>query len=142
MSVSTKTSGSLLELEFAVACLERGGIISFPFGENAPYDVIVDNGNRLFRLQLKRAHYRPQGDRWMANTWRRRRGEREGTSVAVPYTAGVLDGIVTKVENAWYFLMDVPSLRTSTTICPQRESCPYRVAKNAWMLIGLPDKPV
>lgn len=36
--------------------MENGFFVSFPFGDNAPYDLIVDNGIRLYKVQSKTAH--------------------------------------------------------------------------------------
>lgn len=38
----TKDLGAAHEIEFALECIERGAIVSQPFGDNASYDLILD----------------------------------------------------------------------------------------------------
>lgn len=136
---SPKTSGTAHELAFAAACAARGGIISFTFGDNAPYDLIVDNGVRLIKVQLKKAHYRPKQRRWVANAWRRSRLSNPTTSVAVPYKDGEVDCVVTLAGSNWYFLFNVHALPSCVGIYPDRDTCPYGQVKDDWQLIGLPN---
>ncbi len=50
---SSKRKGETAELRFWWAATERGLIVSRPHGDSARYDFIVDNGRRLFRIQVK-----------------------------------------------------------------------------------------
>jgi len=45
--------GELAQAEFLCDALKRGLIVSEPFGDNAKYDFIVDNGKKLLRIQVK-----------------------------------------------------------------------------------------
>jgi hypothetical protein len=60
-SWNPKLAGERAESAFMTAALERGFIVSRPFGESAAYDVIVDNrplrprrpSGRLWRIQVR-----------------------------------------------------------------------------------------
>ena len=137
-----KLKGAAHELLFAAECVARGGTVSFTFGEEAPYDFILDNGGRLIKMQLKKAHYRPGQKRWVANSQRRSRVDHPTTSVAVPYVRGAVDCIATLAGQHWYFFIDVHLLPTCVGMYPDRASCPYAELRDRWALIGLPNQPL
>lgn len=49
----TNTVGVAAELKVAASLTEAGWQVSLPFGENAQYDLVADDGNSLFRVQVK-----------------------------------------------------------------------------------------
>ena len=51
----TKRKGQVAELAVMSDALARGYRIAIPFGEDCPYDLIVDRGHRLERVQCKYA---------------------------------------------------------------------------------------
>ncbi|MGB3099462.1 MAG: group I intron-associated PD-(D/E)XK endonuclease [Solirubrobacterales bacterium] len=52
---STKRRGDRAELEVATELIRRGYRVAIPFGEDADYDLILDRGQRLERVQVKYA---------------------------------------------------------------------------------------
>jgi hypothetical protein len=46
-------TGKIAEMRFNVECAERGWTVSWPSIDNKGYDCIVDNGKRLFKVQIK-----------------------------------------------------------------------------------------
>ena len=48
-----KQQGDTAELKFMLINQELGYIISKPFGDNSKYDLIVDTGDELQRIQIK-----------------------------------------------------------------------------------------
>ena len=48
-----KQQGDTAELRFMLLNHELGYTVSKPFGDNAKYDLIVDTGNNLERIQVK-----------------------------------------------------------------------------------------
>jgi hypothetical protein len=48
-----KRLGDLAELKVAADLLERGCLLSFPYGENSDYDLIADTGDARHRIQVK-----------------------------------------------------------------------------------------
>jgi hypothetical protein len=52
----TKRKGDLAELKVACDLLEKGYRVAFPFGEDCDYDLVLDRGGKLERVQVKHAH--------------------------------------------------------------------------------------
>ncbi len=55
---NTKRIGDISEMHVAAAFLKRGYLVSRPFGENQRYDLIIDDGERLSRVQVKTGRVR------------------------------------------------------------------------------------
>jgi PD-(D/E)XK endonuclease len=53
-----KDVGDRTTLAVMLALRERGYAISVPFGENTRYDLVIDDGARLFRIQCKTGRLR------------------------------------------------------------------------------------
>ena len=49
----SKRKGGIAEAAVLKVAIERGYLVAIPFGEDAPYDLIVDRGGRLERVQCK-----------------------------------------------------------------------------------------
>jgi len=52
-----RRKGSLTELAVAKALLAKGYSVSFPYGENQRYDLVVEMNNGLKKVQCKHARY-------------------------------------------------------------------------------------
>jgi hypothetical protein len=57
--LNTKRKGDLAELKVAADLVARGYGVAFPYGEDWDFDLVLRRGNRLERVQVKRA--RPNG---------------------------------------------------------------------------------
>mgnify|MGYP003435673494 len=53
MRDNSKTKGDIAELKVAALFAEKGYFVSRPLTDNAPYDLIVDNGKTLKKVQVK-----------------------------------------------------------------------------------------
>ena len=53
MDFDVNKIGCLAEYKFMVKCMELGYIVSKPTLDSSVYDVIVDNGDRLVKIQIK-----------------------------------------------------------------------------------------
>lgn len=51
--MNTKHQGDTAELRVALDCQVRGYVVSVPFGDNAPYDLLVHRNEKIERLQVK-----------------------------------------------------------------------------------------
>ena len=137
-----EVASSALDLEFAAECIRRGAVVSQPFGSNAQYDFLVDNGKSIFRVQVKSAS--PRGDgRFSVNLTRKlprnRPGEPGGSSRSVPYEEGVLDCIITRADGVWFFFDEPHTLSADERVYPkpnEREHKGNR-GKDRWDLLGL-----
>ena len=59
MEYSTKQKGNITEMQCALAFMKMGYKVSFPYGEDCKYDMIVDTGRKLYRVQCKTASALP-----------------------------------------------------------------------------------
>jgi hypothetical protein len=55
---NTKLKGDVSELRVAAALIEAGYAVSKPFGENQRYDLVIDDGETLARVQVKTGRLR------------------------------------------------------------------------------------
>ncbi|MBV8368181.1 MAG: hypothetical protein JO036_04505 [Candidatus Eremiobacteraeota bacterium] len=55
---NTKLKGDVSELRVAAALIETGYAVSKPFGENQRYDLVIDDGENLARVQVKTGRLR------------------------------------------------------------------------------------
>jgi PD-(D/E)XK endonuclease len=51
--MNTREKGNLTEAKIMTALVEAGYLVSLPFGEGQKYDFIIDDGQRLHRVQCK-----------------------------------------------------------------------------------------
>lgn len=56
--MNDKARGEISEAKAIAALLEKGYSVSTPFGNNQRYDVIVDDGNKLSKVQVKTGRLR------------------------------------------------------------------------------------
>ena len=77
--LNSKAIGEISEAAVALAFLKKGYSISKPFGDNQRYDLLVDDGIKIHRVQIKTGNYlkdtiafnccstAPRGDREIRN---------------------------------------------------------------------------
>jgi len=95
-----KHQGDSSELKFMLLCHELGYVVSKPFGDNAKYDVIIDTGTSLERIQIKSTSRKDTSygmDCYNCLVC-------SGSDSKKQYTEKEIDYIATYVipENAWY----------------------------------------
>src|SRR5579859_7112877 len=56
VGLTRKQRGEMAEAAFLARAASLGLLVSKPWGESSRYDLIVDNGKRLLRVQVKSAH--------------------------------------------------------------------------------------
>lgn len=58
--MNTKDKGILTETAIIFDLVKKGYVVSLPYGDNAPYDLIVQykNNNKLIRIQCRTARYK------------------------------------------------------------------------------------
>jgi len=97
-----KKMGELAELKFCTKAFERGFDISSPYGDNTPYDLIVDTGKKLSRVQVKsttRLDQSRRTDRYSINVT-------HGANMALRYKENEVDVMACHVfpMDIWYFI--------------------------------------
>ena len=50
---NTKQTGDVTEARIIAVLIEAGYSVSIPFGDNDRYDLVLDTGNKLRRVQCK-----------------------------------------------------------------------------------------
>lgn len=93
--LTRKQRGEMAEAEFLAKAVSLGFCVSKPFGESSRYDLIVDNGRRLLRVQVKSAFQRTRGNSYKIQA----RGNN-----GLPYNATEIDFLVAWIVpvDAWY----------------------------------------
>lgn len=56
--MNTKSKGNLTEVKILAILIELGYNVSIPWGENCSYDLILDKGGSLYRVQCKTGRYK------------------------------------------------------------------------------------
>lgn len=59
--MNTKQLGDETEVKILADLISRGFSVSIPFGDNDPYDLVVDTGVELYRVQVKTARLFDEG---------------------------------------------------------------------------------
>ena len=62
--MNSKSKGNLGEIKVASEFIKWGCTISFPFGDNARYDLIIDDGDKLKKVQIKYADCKSDNNSW------------------------------------------------------------------------------
>jgi len=129
--LSAKSQGDWVEVCFLLRALTLGLRVSKPYGENCPYDFIVDNGRRLLRVQVKSVLI-PQEGFYQVKTAGGNRSKRA-------YSPRELDLIAAYVipADAWYIIpLRALAGRKTIRVCPHRPSRrPFERFRNAWDLL-------
>lgn len=58
MGCETKRKGDVTEAVVLAELVKLGFVVMIPFGDNQPYDIVVDNGGKFSRLQCKTGRVR------------------------------------------------------------------------------------
>jgi hypothetical protein len=147
--LGNKTKGNLVAMEFMCECTRRGAIVSVPLADDHPYDVVVDSGMRLMRVQVKKANYDKLRKRWSCNATRKKMRYMSTTLANgncdnikshrfIPYSPSEIDCLVTRDSSGWYFFTEIGGLRSNKWINPDKPS----PARHRWDLIGLSMLPI
>lgn len=130
--MQSKDLGELAQAEFIVKAMHNGLRVSEPFGDNQKYDFIVDNGNKLFRIQVKSTScYIENGDNYKLST-------SYGSSKKELYTNKDIDFFACYIqpERIWY-IIPVTSVHTpSIRLYNNSNASKLTPFKEAWNLLN------
>jgi hypothetical protein len=126
---NSKLRGEWAELRFLTRAVEHGLMVSRPWGDSAPYDLMVEHNGRVLRVQVKSTMYGVNGgylcklphDR--SRTARVRRVEFVAVYI-IP-------------EDVWYILPAhvAAGLRGNIWLTPHRRGHKYERYLEAWHLL-------
>jgi hypothetical protein len=124
-----KEQGEWAELCFMARARQLGLNVVKPYGDSASYDVDIENGGRLLRVQIKSTTYA----RGRTFTCKRAGSKHE------PYEEGALDfyALYLVPVDLWYILPFGAARKTSVSIqfTPDREGHKYEEYLEAWHLL-------
>lgn len=115
-----KQQGDTAELKFMLLNQEKGHIVSKPFGDNAKYDLIVDDGIELQRIQVK-STYRKETSNGM-NCYNC--VVCSGSDSKQQYSKKTIDYVAIYVipENTWYKIPIEAITGKTVKLYPHRDS--------------------
>ena len=95
----TKDRGDLTEIEFMVAGARRGFVVAKPYGDNEHYDLLLDAGQRVWRVQVKLSGARHHRGFTVRSSWRTSRKQ-------MPYSPAEVDFLAVMIEKKriWYMI--------------------------------------
>ena len=129
---NAKRLGELAELAFIYRAASLGLITMKPHGDSAPYDVVVDNGKRLLKVQVKSvSNLRPGFDMYQIHTC-------HGMDPKRPYTRDEVDFLAVHpgCDAAW-FIIPVEVVAGRTAIYLPRRGGRYQQYREAWQLLSV-----
>lgn len=135
--LSIKHRGESAELKFMAEAAARGLTVLKPHGDSARYDVVVDNGARLLRVQVKSTSHLANGAYRCCYTTRYR-----------AYSANDFDILAAYVfpYDAWYIIPSsaVPPGRVKVDLYPHRPRGRrlYDSYREAWRLLLPPPERI
>lgn len=68
--MKAKKNGYAIEAKVMTTLLEHGVAVSTPWGDDEPYDLIADINGKLYRIQVKAARTRSNGESFSFNSTR------------------------------------------------------------------------
>jgi hypothetical protein len=138
-TLSSKELGDLGELAFVLAATSKGLPVAKPFGDCRPYDLIVDSGRRLLRIQVKSVYRCSNKENYHVHASRRT------PSTRLPYTAHDIDFVAAYIapKDIWYLIpVSVILTRTCIGLYPDgsrkkkdKGTARYEKYREAWHLL-------
>jgi len=130
-ALTRKQRGEMAEAAFLAMAARLGFRVSKPWGESSRYDLIVDNGKRLLRVQVKSAH---RADQYGGYTFH---AHGNTTSVYLSSEIDLLVAYVVPVE-AWY-LFPVEEFRKYKAMklfpASRRRRSKFEKFREAWWMV-------
>lgn len=104
MSYDTKLCSDIAESAVATELLKRGFRVLRPVGDRLPYDLAIDRGRRLLRIQVKSAWYDPAKGLYTVDARRTKTNRRR--MLRARYTANDFDFAILHIsrENVYYIM--------------------------------------
>ena len=100
--MNTKTKGIITETETELSFEKLGYTVSFPFGDNARYDLIVDIDGILLRIQCKSAEKSADGKSFYFEGANSR--YQNGEYVKIYYDSSEIDYFATTLDGKCYLI--------------------------------------
>ena len=122
-----KARGEWAELRFMLRATELGLRVTKPWGDNSPYDLVIETSGRFLRVQVKCTRFR-RGRSYKCHL----------DSNGHAYTPDQIDFIAAYVipADTWYILpIKATKARPDILLTPQNSRSKYEKYKEAWHLL-------
>jgi hypothetical protein len=122
-----KLRGEWAELHFILRAIELGLILSKPYGDSAPYDLIVDHQGHFLRIQVKCTLYKRDNSYQCCLT-----------ANHILYTPDEIDFFAAYVIPAdVFYILPLAATHNQSDIIlsPHRKNSKYSQYKEAWHLL-------
>jgi hypothetical protein len=122
-----KRRGEWAELRFMTRAAEHGLMVSKPWGDSAPYDLMVEHHGRILRIQVKSTTYK-HDDAYKCHV----------TANGVPYSSHHLDFIAAYVipTDTWYIIpIKAVGTQIHLRLNPESKRSKCDRYKEAWHLL-------
>jgi hypothetical protein len=126
-------TGLVAEMQFACECAKRGWITLSPHNDIAPYDFVVDTGERLIKVQVKGTSVQEK----KRKTFRLTTSRKDGKGNKVMYKEEDFDFYALYVEpkNTWY-IVPINELKSKETrVIPEDTEHWMFPYEEAWELL-------
>lgn len=122
--------GDIAELYFMARAMELGLKVTVPLTHNIPYNVAVDNGQGLKRIQIKSTYYQEEPGVFCISVGK-------GMNYKERYKEGAFEYFALNVVpfDLWYIIPQEVITVKKIRLRPQRESCKFLQFKEAWTLL-------
>jgi hypothetical protein len=121
-------NGNIAELQFLLETTKKGGVVSRPQIQSTIYDFIVDNGNRVLKVQVKSCF--SEGPNYGVSVGR-------GGNSKIPYEQNEIDIFAIFIAESfdWYFIpVSEINGAVKITLYPDSES-KWNKFKNGWIIL-------
>jgi len=95
--------GALTEQKCILKCIELGYTVSKPIFDNARYDLIVDTGNKLLKVQVKTSRWTTDEHDAFTFNCKSTHSISNGNKI-MPYTKDEIDVFMTEKDNVFYLI--------------------------------------
>jgi len=122
-----KARGEWAELRFMLRATELGLRVTKPWGDNSPYDLVIETNGRFLRVQVKCTRFR-RGRSYKCHL----------DSNGHPYTPDQIDFIAAYIipTDTWYILpIRATNAQPDILLTPHNPRSKYEKYKEAWHLL-------
>lgn len=122
----TQVKGNLVELQCIMKFMSMGFECSTPYGNQAKYDILIDVGNEIIRVQCKKSHWVDDKKGIMFSTSSQTTNTKK--TIRHKYTSDQIDYFATCWgENVYLVPVDECSTSKTLRIIPKTDSTPNNV---------------
>ncbi len=126
-----KARGEWAELRFMLRATELGLRVTKPWGDNSPYDLVIETSGRFLRVQVKCTRFR-RGRSYKCHL------DSNGHPYTPDYTPDQVDFIAAYIipTDTWYILpIRATNAQPDILLTPHNARSKYERYKEAWHLL-------